>query len=909
MSMQPLKSGALNKAAALKSLARTDSVISSNPLQNAMNMVDLIKQSISDPAQRTISVNSAAMPQLLGQPALSFYSLSGQETLSQLFDYSLILRTPDSNAVPLTATANIDVKPMIGQIINVNIEVDGMGEAAAIGAGSREVNGIITRAGFLRREGDFHLYQLSVRPWLWLATLTSDFKTFQNRSVLQIVEELLADYPYPIEMRLDKQKYKLDTESPNNEHRFFQVQYGESDYQFFQRLVSEYGIYWYFIHEQGHHRLILCDGVGGHQPSSSPAYHTVPYQPQAGKTDQEYLYQFSLNETMRPGRVVVKDFDFTKPLADLSAVSQQPRPHPLNEAERFLWPGDYSDSKHGDLISRVRMEQIRASGCRAQATGNIRGLACGYLFSLSDHQNVESNQEYLILGSQLSLEDIGEESGKGQRYLCTNQLLLQPSSEVYRPPLQKKPHTHGPQTATVVGPTGKEIWTDEFGRVRLKFNWDRYAQGNEQDSCWVRVSQAWAGKGFGGIYIPRIGQEVIVDFINGDPDRPLVIGSLYNTQVAPPWGLPGSATQSGMMSRSMEGGPSSFNALRFEDKKGGEEVMLQAQKDMNSLIKDKETHTVGTDRTRKVGQNETVYIGKDRTATITENDTLTVGKEQTTTITEGQTVSVGKEYLLEAGDKITLRCGEAVLVMDKAGNISLNGQTILQTAVAGFTAIGAPVNINPGDPASTAAGEVPVSEVEAVAIPAAAAAGAAGGAAAGGGAGQKAQAAKAAEPFPPGVKEGLQEQKKMLDDKKASLERWNEQDQAKFKEAFGTADEASRQKILSAVNKQLDLNAAMTPSNFARIDPAVADPESTYAYVYRDDKDHKIYLGKLFDNAPLIGQDSKAGTLAHEMSHFNDILGTRDHMYGRDNCLQLAIDDPIKAISNADNFEMFLEKP
>ncbi|WMD22109.1 type VI secretion system tip protein TssI/VgrG [Achromobacter seleniivolatilans] len=663
---------------------------------------------LSQLKHRTVGVDCEAMPEILGDPLLRFYSLEGEEGLSRLFDYTLVLRTPDSRSTPSEVTANIDVKPMIGQRLTVSVQLNGADTSAA---GERQISGIVTRAGFLRKEGDFYLYQLSLRPWLWLATLNTEFKIFQDLSVLEIADQILQKYPYPVEKRLDHQKYQLDSESPRNEHRRFQVQYGESDFAFLQRVLSEYGIYWCFKHLQGHHTLVLIDGPAGHQLPVSEAYHSLAYSPQAEQSDEDYLHQFSQSETLRPGRLMINDYDFTRPRANLAAVNQQPLPHPLNEVERFEWPGDYSDSKHGNLISRVRMEQIRSSGWRASARGNVRGVACGDLFRLTGHSHMEANQEYVILAALLTLRDVGEESGAQQHCECSQQLVLQPSREVYRPPAQPKPEAQGPQTATVVGPAGKEIWTDEFGRVKLQFHWDRYARGDESDSCWVRVSQAWAGQGFGSIFIPRIGQEVIVGFLNGDPDRPIVLGSLYNKQMRPPWELPANATQSGVLSRSSTGGESdNANALRFEDQKGREEVWLHAEKDQRIEVENNESTFVGNNRSEDVRKNETISIGGYKTETVALAKALTIGLGYQTTVGGAMNTTVGltqteqvglskdvrinKTFRIDAGDEFAVTVGKSSLVMKSDGTVLINGTTFEFTASGHVQVAGKVVDIN-----------------------------------------------------------------------------------------------------------------------------------------------------------------------------------------------------------------------
>ncbi|WP_038708389.1 type VI secretion system Vgr family protein, partial [Burkholderia thailandensis] len=673
---------------------------------------------------RTVVIRSGAMPRLLGQPALEFLSLRGEEHLGKLYTYELLLRTPDDFHVPLATSANLDLKAMIGTEMTVGIQLDGIGTGAqgGVGAGAREISGLVVKAGFLRSEGRYNVYRIELRPWLWLATLTSDYKIFQDKSVVEIIDTVLHDYPYPVEKRLDIDKYSVAGESARNEPRAFQVQYGETDFDFVQRLMEEWGIYWFFEHSDNKHRLVLCDHIGGHRKAPSEAYHEIAHHPEGGKIDIEYINYFSTDEALRPGRVVIDDFDFTRPLASLVTSNHQPRETNWGEGELFEWPGDYTDSKHGDLISRVRMEERRATGSRAYGRGNVRGLACGHTFVLAKHKHDDANREYLVIESALMLTEVADETGSGYRYECDNELVVQPSNEVFRMPRETpKPTTNGPQSAIVVGPPGHEVWTDEFGRVKIRFLWDRYARNDATDSCWVRVSQAWAGVNFGGIYIPRIGQEVIVGFMNGDPDRPLILGSLYNTITPPPWDLPGDATKSGFKSKSITGGRENYNGIRFEDKLGAEEFHMQAEKDMNRLTKNDESHTIGANysigvgitHTRAVGAMfssivggaasyavggaESTMIGGAYALNVGGAHAVAVGGASSVSVGGAYARNVGGAYALTVGGVLSIVCGASSITMTACGSIKIVGKNIRIIGSDEVVVQGAPLQLNPGD--------------------------------------------------------------------------------------------------------------------------------------------------------------------------------------------------------------------
>ncbi|MCC8402580.1 type VI secretion system tip protein VgrG [Paraburkholderia sp. MMS20-SJTN17] len=711
--------------------------MSSNPL-NAISV-----------HSRAVTVSSAAIPQWpdqsadgLTRSALEFMSLSGSERLGKLFRYELQLRTPDDYTVPLAVSANIDLKALIGKEMTVTVELAAPADLSGNNeARQREITGLVVAAEYFRREGRYNVYRVVLEPWLSLAALTTDYKIFQNKTVIEIIDEVLKDYPYPVEKRLDVSRYTVEGESPRNEPRAFQVQYGETDFHFIQRLMEEWGIYWFFEHIDGKHRLVLCDHIGAHRPSPNPAYQTLAFQPQEGKTDTEYISAFSTTEVLCTGHYVTSDFDFTRSRADMRSINQQPRDTSWNLLERYDWPGDYTDGTHGELLARTRMEALRAPGTRAKGEGNVRGLACGQTFVLTNYDYTAANCEYLVVGTEFELTGTPDESGSGYHYTCSNKFEVQPTSEVFRLPQETlKPTVSGPQSAVVVGPPGKELWTDEFGRVKVRFIWDRYGQNVETDSCWIRVSQAWAGQGFGGIYIPRIGQEVIVDFWNGDPDRPLIIGSLYNTATPPPYDLPGNATQSGFMSRSMEGGMQNYNSIRFEDKAGAEEFTVQAERDMNRLTKLNESHVVGADYTigvaaahsmtvgatsstvvggkysvrvkniasYDVGLAQLTKIGGAEVTAVGGASTLTVGGVRTVTVGGASTHAVGGAYSLSAGGVLSIVCGASSLTMTKDGEIKLIGKKIRIQGEKRVVVMGMPLELNPCDKDKCNATTVPV---------------------------------------------------------------------------------------------------------------------------------------------------------------------------------------------------------
>nr|QJB97481.1 type VI secretion system tip protein VgrG [Salmonella enterica subsp. enterica serovar Worthington] len=635
------------------------------------------------PGAHNVTVSGSAVP----PGALLFASLDGGETLSELFSYVVQLKTPDTlNLGYVSPAANLPLKPMVGKDLCVNIELDG--------GGKRHISGLVTAARVVGHEGRSVTYELRMEPWVKLLTHTSDYKAFQNKTVVDILDEVLAEYPYPVEKRL-VESYPVRT---------WQVQYGETDFDFLQRLMQEWGIYWWFEHSEDSHTLVLADAISAHK--ACPDSPLVEWHQEGLKLDKEFIHTITANESLRTGQWVLDDFDFTKPRSLLANTVANPRETGHATYEHYEWPGDYFDKSEGEMLTRIRMEAQRSPGSRVLGGGNIRTLMTGYTFTLENYPTAEVNQEYLLMQTLLFVQDNAQHSGQDQHFTFSTRFELHPTREVFRPQRTvSKPHTKGPQSAIVTGPAGQEIWTDQYGRVKVQFGWDRYGKMDENSTCWIRVSYPWAGKGFGMIQIPRIGQEVLVDFKNGDPDLPIIVGRTYNQDTMPPWGLPGMASQSGIFSHSLYGGPTNGNMLRFDDKTGAEEVKFHAEKDLNTTVKNNETHTVNADRTKTIIHNEITKVHIDRTEEVFGKHTETIKGNRNVKVTEGdqlltvekgirevtvktgtstETVekdisitSISGAIHLTAKTQITLTVGKSSLTMNSDGTITLNGPTHL----------------------------------------------------------------------------------------------------------------------------------------------------------------------------------------------------------------------------------------
>ncbi|MCA8257281.1 type VI secretion system tip protein VgrG [Burkholderia sp. AU31624] len=564
---------------------------------------------------------------------LKFHTLDGSDELGRLFEFRI---------EALADSHSLSLKDMLGKPVTVRIEQQDLS--------TRYLNGIVARASLSGRRAErYYGYELIVRPWLWLATRRSDCRIFQNKTVPEIVQEVLSTYGFPIENHLAESYVPRD----------YCVQYNETDAAFVSRLMEFEGIYFWFRHAEDTHTLMLGDAMSSH--TVLPGYETIPYiaRDRTAIADEEHIDGWLPAQAVSVGRHQTTDYDYTKPRADLSSQKVDPRGHDHDGLASFEWPGGYRDDAPGAHYSRVRLEEQQAEHERANADTDVRGVAPGYLFTLEHCPRADQNREYLIVRCQYRFQENAYASDQGaEAVVHQTMMLVQPSSLPYRSPRETpRPRTNGPQTATVVGPPGEEIWTDQYGRVKLQFRWDRYGQSNQDSSSWVRVSSPWAGGGFGGVQIPRVGDEVVVDFLNGDPDEPIVTGRVYNGEKMPPWGLPGSATQSGMLSRSSPGGTTDHaNAFRFDDKKGAEQLWMHAERNFDAeteldhslSVGNNHTHTVGNDETmqvknnrqRSVGQNETVNIGQNRVAQIGANETHGVVGNRTRTVGQNETVTI-----------------------------------------------------------------------------------------------------------------------------------------------------------------------------------------------------------------------------------------------------------------------------
>lgn len=536
-----------------------------------------------------------------------------------------------------------DIKPedLLGKPVTVTIQLRDDAK--------RHINGFVTRFGAGVHRGSYFTYQATVSSWLWFLTRTADCRIFQEQSVPDIVKKVFEDHG------VADFEFKLFRSYRN---WVYCVQYRETDFNFVARLMEHEGIYWYFEHSDGKHKLVLMDSQSAHD--AAPTCDTLPYIEQGADTspDTECISQWSFSREVRSGKVALTSYDFERPSTDLKVKADKTRSHSLSDYEVFDFQGDYVQSADGSQWAEDRMDELQTPFQTLQGASNAHGIEVGHLLKLSHHPRKDQNDQYLITTLSMHAQVDGYESGNlAGRLHCEFSAI--PAVQQFRPArVTPKPFVQGPQTAVVVGPGGEEIFTDKFGRVKLQFHWDRYGKKNEKSSCWVRVSHPWAGKNFGMVDIPRIGQEVVVDFLEGDPDQPLITGRVYNAEQMPPWDLPANATQSGILTRSSKGGGyGNANAIRFEDKQGAEELWLHAEKDQLTEVENDETKWVGRDRSKTIDRDEKVHVKHDRTENVDNNETITIGVDRTEKVGNNEDITIGVNRNEKVGSNETIAIG------------------------------------------------------------------------------------------------------------------------------------------------------------------------------------------------------------------------------------------------------------
>jgi type VI secretion system secreted protein VgrG len=547
----------------------------------------------------------------LGKDVLLLQGFEGRESVSDVFDYELTMHSTKHN---------IALDALIGNSATMVITLPGKKE--------RFINGIISEfrhvGTFILEDGEqssiLSHYQARLVPWFWTLKLNKDCRIFQNKNVPDIVREIFK------ENRLAEFEMRL-TES--YAQREYCVQYRESDFDFVSRLLEEEGIFYFFEHSKQKHKMILADDPTRFKllPHQSKVDFAMVFDTEENEVS---ISDWQVNRRMCSEKVELRDFNFRNPFLDLTSNLKSKKSRG-KELEIYDYPGEYESRDLGDKISRIRFEESKTEELTVSATTNGRGFSSGGRFELKRHPRKSFNREYAVLRAEHRANQGGNYRSGGAapfQYQCSFTCVPHPTS--FRPARQTPvPKVQGTQTAIVVGPKSEEIFVDKHSRVKVQFHWDRLGKRDENSSCWIRVSQPWAGTGFGGVTIPRIGQEVIVDFLEGDPDRPIITGRVYNGASMPPYELPANKAHSGLMSRSTpKGGSDNFNGIRFNDEASEEKMEVQAEKDQQILVKN--------DKAEDVLNDETVNIGNNRTEQVFGNEVRTITKDLMRTVLQNQ---------------------------------------------------------------------------------------------------------------------------------------------------------------------------------------------------------------------------------------------------------------------------------
>ena len=633
-----------------------------------------------------------------------------EEKISAFFDVSLSLISDDQ-----IKAADVVEKPGLLTVVG--------------DTGDRDFHGVLSQFMLSGKNGRFYLYQAKLVPSIWFMMLNQDCRIFQEMSVIEIVRELLKENNIPS----DGYAFRL---KESYEQRRHCVQYRETDLIFISRLLEEEGIFYFFEHTKDKHLLVFADSTIAYKPIDGEP--KVKFNSGGGLVaEEESISELAMTRSVRPGKIAQAAYNFKKPSLDLT-VQKQGKTH--DKYEIYDYPCNYGYTEGGQRLAQIRLEEQKTFEEMAEGYSNCPRLIPGFTFDLDGHDFSELDKKYVAVivehnGSQFHV--LGEKSGIGGDFSYHNEFTAIPATVTLRPGRAiDKPIIQGLQTATVVGPKNEEIYTDEWGRVKVQFHWDRLGKNDEKSSCWLRTAQAWGGGGWGAQFIPRVGDEVLVDFMEGDPDWPIIVGSVYNEANQPLYDLKNNKTQSGIKTRSYPDGPG-FNELRFEDKLGEEHVYLQGEKDWNILIKNDKgqnvghdetlsvannrTKTVGVNQSETIGANKEIQVGANHTETIGSNMSLSVGSNASVTVGGTKTESValasaenvggakavtvggalaftvagamntavglvqaeevglikktmvGKSYDITAGDSIKITCGRASIQLDKDGSIAING--------------------------------------------------------------------------------------------------------------------------------------------------------------------------------------------------------------------------------------------
>jgi len=585
---------------------------------------------------------------------LKLRSLRMRDALSQPFEISVELLSEDFD---------LDFAKLLGAPMGICL--------TRPDAAKRWFHGLVAHVELAGGTERFAVYRATLRPWLWFLSQAVTSRIFQDKTALAIVKTDV----------FKKRGFDAvdDQTTQTCAKRDYCVQYAESDFAFASRLLEEEGVAYYFRHEKDKHVLVLCDSAKAYRPA--PHGDTIEYRPQStpDADSLQGIAEWHEQRDIVPGAFALADYDFTKPRSKPNGKSSAPAKQEHADFEQFEFPGGVKESSDASTRARLRREALQGRQRRFSGRGNPFGL--GATFKLSKHRRKSLNQEYLVVAAVHELASNEYEHGAfsaAPSFTLGSTFEASTSAQPFRPArLTARPVMRGPQTARVTGPSGSEIHTDKYGRIKVKFPWDRDGADDDKSSCWLRVSQGAAGKGTGLYLLPRVDEEVIVDFLHGDPDQPIVTGRLANADHMPPYDLPANKTRSVLRTRATpKGGDANVNELRFEDKSGEEEIYLHAERDFHRIVKNNDALEVGGSGCKDGSQ--TIKVWKNRSTTIqTGDDKLTLSKgDRTVKIDAGS-------HTLEAKVSITFKVGSNSITIDQSG-VTIKA---LQVKVEGKTAV------------------------------------------------------------------------------------------------------------------------------------------------------------------------------------------------------------------------------
>jgi type VI secretion system secreted protein VgrG len=614
----------------------------------------------------------------LGKDVLVLIRFDGHEGLGELFEFRI-----DA----LSEKEDVDFDKAIGRACSVTYKSHRGTE--------RVFNGILVEAEWLGIKDHFQSYRLVLRPWTWLLSRTSDCRIFKEMKAPDIIKKVFQDRGFSdFDLRLKESYPTLE----------YCVQYRETDLAFVTRLMEHHGIYYFFEHSADKHIMVLADAKSSHQ--AIPNCSKLPFIRfgEANKDDVEHVVYWSSQRRFRTGKVTFNDYDYLKPSADLMSEVKGSAGYNKSDMEQYDYPGKYKERNDGEKYAKVLLEAEQSLDRRRYATGDASNLFPGGLTTLEKHS--KDNDEYLVVRSSHTINNQPYRSSlaEGRDEIYSGSYEFLPSSRPFRTQIvTPKPRIYGVQTAKVVGQEGEEIDVDEHGRILVEFHWVRADKdsGKKKPSRRVRVAQVWSGKQWGGQMIPRIGMEAVVEFVEGDPDRPLVIGTVYNGEYKVPYDLPANKTQSGLKSDSSKG-HGGYNEFMFEDKKGQEKIGLHAQKDLDLVVLDTETREIGQSHmkpgpSRKTtlmrGDDElTLLMGSQTTTLAMGSQTTTIAQNRSTTVGMAETHTVGGPLLITSTTMITLTVGPSSIIIDPSG-VKIVAPTVAIAAPGGVAIKGATVPV------------------------------------------------------------------------------------------------------------------------------------------------------------------------------------------------------------------------